>query len=727
MSKKYKHFILSAILLIATGSLFAQNISLTFPNGNEHWINNTQAPHNIIWTSTGVDDVTIEYSDDNGSTWNTIATNIPNQNFYTWDVPIINTNEALIKISDSNTPAITDQSDVAFNISDQQIYFAEWNTSMGNFRALLHGDKTPITVQNFINLAERNFYDNLIFHRVIEGFMIQDGCPTGNGSGGPGYEFDNEIHSDLTHSFPGVLAMANAGPDTNGSQYYITVDETSWLDGDYSIFGRIIDGMENVFTISEVPTDGSDKPLTDIDIYSVDIVPYAPVLNLLSPSGSENILSGEPLSIEWNSEFTADVKIEYSIDGGATKQTITDSIPSSAGIYTWETPAVDSENCYVYITDINDPENTVENPTAFQIRAKPAIINRIEFFENVEAEETNPENLIGPGKIVRFKARVYNNYSETLSALSAELSCDNPDIMINQSTTTFSSINTTEQIWANSYFEFTLPENISEIEEIIFHIAIEDDNIDDIPWITEFYLPVLSKFNFYTIDDNDSGNSSGNGNGIFESGETIELTTPISNNSADTVYQVFGRLSSEHNFINVWNEIEGENGIVYNTTTFNNYDPIMPNSFMIQPNSTFVFDYNAENTYEFTMNLKIYAYMYQEEGTAWDNGGTAISYLITYVENESYPTEIQNTGNRQAQLNIYPTPAADQLKISCENFPQGKIDFKLFDLNGRCIKYFQTNENNSTVLDLTNIPQGIYILQVNHSQVTISEKIVIER
>jgi peptidyl-prolyl cis-trans isomerase A (cyclophilin A) len=148
---------------------------------------------------------------------------------------------------------------------------AEFNTKMGNFKIELFNDKAPITVGNFIKLAENEFYNGLIFHRVIPNFMIQGGCPHGTGRGGPGYTIRDEFHPDLKHDKKGILSMANAGPDTGGSQFFITVAPTPWLDGHHAIFGKVIEGMDVVESISKVDKDRNDKPLNDIVINTVTI------------------------------------------------------------------------------------------------------------------------------------------------------------------------------------------------------------------------------------------------------------------------------------------------------------------------------------------------------------------------------------------------------------------------------------------------------------------------
>ncbi len=124
-------------------------------------------------------------------------------------------------------------------------------TNRGTIRIRLHADQAPRTVANFEKLAGKRFYDGLKFHRVIADFMIQGGCPEGTGRGGPGYTFADEFHPELKHSGPGVLSMANAGPNTNGSQFFITHVATPWLDGKHSVFGQVIEGQDVVNKIKQ--------------------------------------------------------------------------------------------------------------------------------------------------------------------------------------------------------------------------------------------------------------------------------------------------------------------------------------------------------------------------------------------------------------------------------------------------------------------------------------------
>ena len=132
---------------------------------------------------------------------------------------------------------------------------ATFNTARGPIRVRLHGDKAPVTVASFVNLVQRGYYDGLSFHRVIPDFMIQGGCPQGTGTGGPGYKFEDETTQTLRHDKPGVLSMANAGPRTNGSQFFITHVATPWLDGKHTVFGEIL-GPEDQKVVDAVR--GSD-------------------------------------------------------------------------------------------------------------------------------------------------------------------------------------------------------------------------------------------------------------------------------------------------------------------------------------------------------------------------------------------------------------------------------------------------------------------------------------
>ncbi|HWU70338.1 MAG TPA: peptidylprolyl isomerase [Pseudoxanthomonas sp.] len=128
--------------------------------------------------------------------------------------------------------------------------YATFNTSRGPIKVELLADKAPLTVANFVNLAQRGFYNGLNFHRVIADFMIQGGCPEGSGRGGPGYRFEDETRNGVAHE-RGVLSMANAGPNTNGSQFFITHIKTDWLDGKHTVFGKVVEGLDVVDAVKQ--------------------------------------------------------------------------------------------------------------------------------------------------------------------------------------------------------------------------------------------------------------------------------------------------------------------------------------------------------------------------------------------------------------------------------------------------------------------------------------------
>ena len=147
---------------------------------------------------------------------------------------------------------------------------AKFKTNIGEFTVKLYAAETPKTVNNFIFLAREGFYDDVIFHRVIHNFMVQGGDPTGTGRGGPGYSFEDEFHPNLRHDQPGILSMANAGPNTNGSQFFITHVATPHLDGKHSVFGKVVEGMKVVMDIPE--RDPTNLNAAAVKIDSIEII-----------------------------------------------------------------------------------------------------------------------------------------------------------------------------------------------------------------------------------------------------------------------------------------------------------------------------------------------------------------------------------------------------------------------------------------------------------------------
>lgn len=166
--------------------------------------------------------------------------------------------------------APTYSSPPAMAIDPTRAYTARIDTDRGAIEVRLHADKAPRTVNNFVFLARQGFYDGVIFHRVIANFMAQTGDPTGTGRGGPGYQFADEIHPELKHSGPGILSMANAGSDTNGSQFFLTHVATPWLDGKHTVFGKVSKGLDVLLAIPPRDPDGRETPA--VAIRTVEIV-----------------------------------------------------------------------------------------------------------------------------------------------------------------------------------------------------------------------------------------------------------------------------------------------------------------------------------------------------------------------------------------------------------------------------------------------------------------------
>jgi cyclophilin family peptidyl-prolyl cis-trans isomerase len=150
-------------------------------------------------------------------------------------------------------------------IDPKKQYKARLKTDLGDIVVKLFADKTPNTVNNFVFLAKEGYYDDTIFHRVINDFMVQGGDPTGTGMGGPGYKFSDEFHPSLKHDKPGILSMANAGPNTNGSQFFITHVPTSWLDNKHSVFGEVTEGMDVFLSIPARDPSRRDSPAVKLN------------------------------------------------------------------------------------------------------------------------------------------------------------------------------------------------------------------------------------------------------------------------------------------------------------------------------------------------------------------------------------------------------------------------------------------------------------------------------
>lgn len=173
---------------------------------------------------------------------------------------------------DSSSLQQKPQGEDILTVNNQNRSRVHIETSLGTILIQLYDDLAPKTVANFLKLTGEDYYNGIIFHRVIPGFMVQTGDPTGTGMGGPGYSFKDEFHPSLKHDKPGMLSMANSGPNTNGSQFFITVAETPWLNNRHAIFGEVVEGMDVVQKIVSVPRDANDRPRDKVAMTTVSVI-----------------------------------------------------------------------------------------------------------------------------------------------------------------------------------------------------------------------------------------------------------------------------------------------------------------------------------------------------------------------------------------------------------------------------------------------------------------------
>ncbi len=704
-----KNIIIFLSLIVFIKYSNSQTINLIFPNGNEKFIKDTWSPHNIIWESTGISNFKIEYSVDNGTNWVEIVNNCT-ENFYSWTTPNVESTNCLIRVSELGG-GVFDESNSVFEITNQNIFIAEWNTSLGQVRVELRGDLAPVTTQNFINLAEKGFYTDLIFHRVISGFMIQDGCPYGTGTGGPGYSFYDEFHPDLRHNIPGILSMANSGPNTNGSQYFITVAPTEWLNDVHSVFGRVIDGMDVVYEISEVETNSNDKPLTDIDL-TISIVESIPSLNILYPSNGQKVEKGREIKMQWESDFIADAKIEFSSDNGANWTSIIDSVPSCTESVLWIVPDNVSTECLIKVTSLKDAAVFAINN--FEIREKPANLARFEFYEGVTPPSDNPENIITEGNKINLKISIENLMNFNITSLSANILSENEDVSIISNSVSFNDIPISETVWSNQSFEIELPDYIPGNGQFKFSLYGISPDIDGDFWLGDFIIPILKKYPFLTVDDDDIPDSQGNGNQILEPNETIEFVLKFNNKSEEILYDVYGKLTTEESFINIWDNVSGADGFVYDTAAYNNGNPIPANSSVIEPIHDFVFDYTADDTYQTDLTLKVYGYLYEEKGSSWDEGGILMKWGIPAELNNSYPPlGIYDLGKNKGDFKILLNPTKKTLIISYSFINMDKINLELKNIQGKIIMNKQLNSKlNIEKINIEGLPSGIYFVSI---------------
>jgi hypothetical protein len=419
------------------------------------------------------------------------------------------------------------------------------------------------------------------------------------------------------------------------------------------------------------------------------------------------------------------VKIEFSSDNGAGWTLLTDSIPSGEESFRWIVPEILSSECLIKITSLRNTEVYVQNTVPFEIREKPVIYNRIEFYTGVTPPVSNPENLIMPGMNNTFKLNLQNNTSGLITSVNSVLVSLDPTVSVISEPVIFNEIPMGDTAWSNTCFEIQLPETFPLDGQYSFSLYGSSPDVTDNFWIGDFIIPVLKKFPFMTVDDDNNPDSQGNGNETLEPGESVEFVAKIDNKSIETLYNVYGQLSTEHWFIQIWNNITGVDGIVYDTASYNNGNPIQPNSSGQTPIHDFVFDYIGDATYLTNFLLKIFGYVSGEEATNWDEGGIKMKWGIPIVLNESYPpSDITEPNDLNDQLLIYPNPVSDILTIEYDNIDKKLTNVKLYisDIYGRVIRSENVQPGKGRLhLNISGFSPGLYIVKLNQ----VSKKVII--
>ena len=523
----------------------------------------------------------------------------------------------------------------------------QWYTSMGDFRAQLREDLVPNTAQNFITLTEEEFYDDLIFHRVIINFMIQDGCPLGTGTGGPGYTFDDEFHPDLRHDEPGILSMANSGPNTNGSQYFITTVPTDWLDDKHAVFGKIIDGMDVVYAISEVETNSNDKPLVDVDIDSIRVVVGDPIIELTSPLAGSRLNGSINNNITWDSQFIADVKIEFSSNNGQTWEDIIESTSANTRSYLWPSTNIISSQCLIRISDVANPDIVSVTGTPFTLCGLDLI-------------SPNGNNLLRKGTPVEILWESEQVGDLTLS-YSACLECD------------WEIIEEGVPSANNSYFwtpEIATTACKIQLKETAYpEVTDESVNI-----FIVFSLDLTSPQGGENIPGESELNISWESD-IINSSKTIEFS---SNNGQD------------------WTIIA--NSVPQNDTTF---EWLVPN---ISSDECYI-----KLTFE----------------------GLPDMYSINETPFSIYHVVgMDNINDENISLKIFPNPVTNVASVSY-NLPEdwnNGFDIEIYNVKGEVVfnksQKISHPKNQSFVLNLNQLPSGLYIIKLMGEKTIISEKFI---
>lgn len=598
---------------------------------------------------------------------------------------------------------------VYLSIETQAQTIAQWNTNYGSFRVELREDLVPATSNNFIDLVNDKFYDGLIFHRIIDGFMIQDGCPNGDGTGGPGYQFDDEFHADLLHDAAGIISMANGGPNTNGSQYFITLDETDWLDNVHAVFGKVTSGLDVVREIGHVQTDMNDRPVNEVIIDSIRIVSANRYIEIISPSAAVDEIRDMITEIEWESNDISDIKIEYSLDGGENWETIVDKIAANNTKYHWTVPDELTSNALIRIIDIRDDNNSSVSEE-FSIINNPIPLVKIHLEDNALQLDEN----------VKFKIEVVNNSNTDYTNLNCVLYPAGSYFTILDTLVTFSSLNQGESTISDDAFEIKIDDFIVGDYELKFEAQLIGDQV----FSSVFSIPMLQVFNM-DIDDDNENDSQGNDDETIENDEIIEFIPYINNKSSYELNEMEGTLHSGYWNVHIWDAVEGANDSVFKTQKYNVIDdvwtPVGASTNNVEPESSFVFDYWFDETYSFIVDLHIKAKLAINHNYTDEMVYSDLHWVIPIELNKTFPdapVSINQIDNNIIH-NIYPNPFDTEFIIEFTENTFFNSKLVLYNQLGELDRVIELERHtNSVKVSMDNCSPGIYYLQmINSNQV----------
>ncbi len=377
-------------------------------------------------------------------------------------------------------------------------------------------------------------------------------------------------------------------------------------------------------------------------------------VNILSPSSNDTTVDFQSTTFVWKSITSATsyrlfITESYNLVSGGS----CDGQTSSTPYLLWTTGITDTS----YTTNILQPnteyicqvwsvqygECSLSQDT-FKTRPLSVPINRWEFYENVPTPYSNPKNLLNTGVPIRFKVQVHNELAQNLPTLEGTLSCNTLGVTLVDSSLNFNNLASSDTGWSTDFVEIYVPDSILAGTNLEFELAIEDQIISGGPWTSSFSFPIqpITLDNIF-LDDDSNPDSNGDNDDIPEPGETVELLPTIQNQSSSTIYNVFGKLVESNNLVNVWNNVAGSSGTVYDSVGYHylsgNQQPISPGSSSILPEFDYVFDYPSQSPLQ-TLNfaLEMSGYINEQPGSDWDKGGILMRWGIDKSYNDFLET-----------------------------------------------------------------------------------------